>query len=269
MHITDEELDDSAHIITYGYNSKPFSFLGIQPPPEQMTIEELATNLMQSIAARRRGHEGRPLIFIAHSLGGILAKSALIESTKVRPDLANSCVAIFFFGTPHSGSGWADKGGYVANIIQATCTGSIKTQVLKSLRLGSETLTRITKDFNDLLDRAQDPVPRYGIRTFIEGTGMLSWGVTGKVVDNTSSRYNRRDVEQEFTIQGANHVNMCRFEPGRNRDYQQVVCFLEECFDRIREEINQEKVRAAAEAARTAEREMEEKRVQAKKTATG
>ena len=267
--MADNKLDDSARIITYGYNSKPFSFLGIQPPPGQMTIEELATNLMQSIATRRRGHEGRPLIFIAHSLGGILVKSALVESTKVRPDIANSCVAIFFFGTPHSGSGWADKGGYVANIIKVTCTGSFKTQVLKGLSRGSEILTRITKDFNDLLVRAQKPVPRYGIRSFIEGTGVLSWGVTGKVVDNTSSRYNRRDIEQEFTIEGANHMDMCRFESRKNRDYQQVVAFLEEFLDKIRKEIDQEKEIAAAEAARTAERETEEKRVQAEKEATG
>ncbi|KAK3998344.1 hypothetical protein QBC44DRAFT_386813 [Cladorrhinum sp. PSN332] len=209
-----------ARVITYGYNSKPFSIL-------------------------------------AHSLGGILVKSALTESTKVRPDLADSCRAILFFGTPHNGSGWAEKGGYVANIVKATCTGSVKTQVLKSLSTGSETLTRITKDFNDLLVREGRPVPKYGIPTFIKGTGMASWGVTTKVVNNISSRYNRRDIEQEFTIETGNHVSMCRFESSKNRDYQQVISFFEEHFDQIREEINQEEAKIAAAAAAAAKEEEE------------
>ncbi|KAK4232579.1 hypothetical protein QBC38DRAFT_494644 [Podospora fimiseda] len=57
-----------------------------------------ADNLRQD---RRQEVKGRPLVFIAHSDGGIIVKIALNEAAKIRGDLANSCSGALFFETPY------------------------------------------------------------------------------------------------------------------------------------------------------------------------
>ncbi len=60
------------------------------------------------IEARGIGH--RPLILIAHSLGGLLAKQLVREACDRQPPhaLKSNIVGIVFFATPHTGSSFAD-----------------------------------------------------------------------------------------------------------------------------------------------------------------
>ncbi|KAH7119514.1 hypothetical protein B0J13DRAFT_569314 [Dactylonectria estremocensis] len=61
----------------------------------------------------------RPIIFVAHSLGGIIVKSALIHSDAARPGALHehrsvkvSTYGIIFLGTPHQGAKGAQLGRY-------------------------------------------------------------------------------------------------------------------------------------------------------------
>ena len=63
----------------------------------------------------------RPLIFVAYSLGGLLVKQALIESSKQARDsrdrnLHEIYYAVIFFGTPYRGSSNALIGLIVVGI---------------------------------------------------------------------------------------------------------------------------------------------------------
>lgn len=62
--------------------------------------------LLDQLLVLRRGAETRPLIFITHSLGGIIVKEALVQATESFTRLR--CISLFttgviFFGAPHRG----------------------------------------------------------------------------------------------------------------------------------------------------------------------
>ncbi|KAI1044093.1 hypothetical protein LB505_010534 [Fusarium chuoi] len=100
-------------ILTYGYNGDALSN---SPRTGQSPADRAANNLLIDLTMERiaGNASSRPLILIAHSLGGIICKRAVLMSY----DNANSHLqgvymslkAIMFIGTPHKGlqtSGWA------------------------------------------------------------------------------------------------------------------------------------------------------------------
>lgn len=144
-----------------------------------MTITQHAENLMENVAGVREQCQGRPLIFIAHSLGGLLVKGALNESRQMTQrqysDLLFPCHAIIFMGTPHLGAEVAAWGTMTSNIIGALPGGfSTYSGVLRGLEPDSETLHTITRRFNDILNQAIPDRDKIQICSVQEGLGMSS-----------------------------------------------------------------------------------------------
>ncbi|KAI0118820.1 hypothetical protein GGR51DRAFT_134109 [Nemania sp. FL0031] len=91
----------NARVLMYGYSTSV-------PTAEylaQRTLHHHAEHLLEQLAAVRKEHPRRPLIFVAHSLGGVLVKSALIFSNQAKdhspPRAIVRCTAgIVFLGTP-------------------------------------------------------------------------------------------------------------------------------------------------------------------------
>jgi hypothetical protein len=75
---------------------------------------------------QRRKESLRPLLLIAHSLGGLVVKEALRKSRdceSVKPHLYNvarSIVGVLFFGTPHRG---ADPRGLIHHALTRLAEG--------------------------------------------------------------------------------------------------------------------------------------------------
>ena len=94
-----------ARIMTFGYNSiVTRGYTGAN----QGNIFSHARDLLYALEAKRRKAPDRDLVFIAHSLGGILVKEVLRRS-ETDPDLGitkifQSTTGVLLFGTPHRGS---------------------------------------------------------------------------------------------------------------------------------------------------------------------
>lgn len=74
---------------------------------EGMNLKSLANDLLEQVQDIRKG-SSRPLFFIAHSIGGLVVKSALVrasQKTKYQ-DIMDDCHGVTFFGTPHRGSSY-------------------------------------------------------------------------------------------------------------------------------------------------------------------
>ncbi|KAK2017089.1 hypothetical protein LZ32DRAFT_577078, partial [Colletotrichum eremochloae] len=90
-------------VLIYGYDTTLPGSLSNQ------SIEDLGGILVERVVAfrARDGTTRRPLIFIGHSLGGLLIKEALIRARRRRDDaiadLAKACYALLFFGVPNLG----------------------------------------------------------------------------------------------------------------------------------------------------------------------
>ena len=104
----------------------------------------------------------RPLIFIAHSLGGIIVKQALVWAHREPryQSIKDHTLGIVFFGTPHRGSGKANYGKTLANVA-AGVMHKPKSKLIDALQSNSETLMRLTSEF-------KFEAPNIKIMTFYE-----------------------------------------------------------------------------------------------------
>ncbi|EFQ30905.1 uncharacterized protein GLRG_06049 [Colletotrichum graminicola M1.001] len=90
-------------VLIYGYDTT------LPGSRSKQSIEDLGGILVERLVAfrARDGTTRRPLIFIGHSLGGLLIKEALIRARNSRDvdiaDLAKACYALLFFGVPNLG----------------------------------------------------------------------------------------------------------------------------------------------------------------------
>jgi hypothetical protein len=108
----------NARIMTFGYNTR---ITQGYHATHQGNIFSHARDLLYRLEAKRRNAAERDLVFIAHSLGGILVKEVLRRS-EIDPDskinkIFQSTTGVFFFGTPHRGSkDWASFGEGIATV---------------------------------------------------------------------------------------------------------------------------------------------------------
>ena len=167
---------DNIRILTYGYDSNPSHWY--KDKNTQMTIDQHTQTMLQKISNSRVSCRKRPIIFIAHSLGGILVKNTIILSAKYKHgnaqlrDISESCRAIIFFGTPHRGASSAELGTMVANVIGALPGGpSVYKNILRSLQPDSEKLVSIITDFNDIMEENIPASDKIQIYSFQEGQG--------------------------------------------------------------------------------------------------
>lgn len=125
-----------------------------------MTISQHAKDLLTKTVNIGSPCSGRPIIFVAYSLGGVLVKDAIVESRKFAQNprarqVYDCCRAVFFFGIPHHSSSTAKLGRFLCNIVSAV-PGSVSTyaEVLRRRGLSpdSKKLEIVTKDFIDVLD---------------------------------------------------------------------------------------------------------------------
>ena len=149
-----------SRLFTYSYDSK------LLLSKSKATVDDFALKLLRSLKARRGGQEHRPIIFITHSLGGIVCKQALILAQQDHEfnALLDSTLGIVFFGTPHRGAhGTTDVGIVLGNICDTISkavmarlfVGRTRTDLLESLKANSPDLRRITDSFSHICRKFQ------------------------------------------------------------------------------------------------------------------
>lgn len=101
-------------IWTVGY---PAGFTAIGKPG--MIIEKRAGNLSQKLI--NAGLGVRPLLFVTHSMGGLVVKSLIVGSQILadvdRKRIASMVRGVVFCGTPHRGSAFADAAGVLGKFL--------------------------------------------------------------------------------------------------------------------------------------------------------
>lgn len=118
------------------------------------TLNELATQLLESLDALRRS-EGRqrPLVFLGHSIGGLVVKLALVKASRSSryESILRECYGVGFFGTPHQGSSYFAMPS-LSKSIQSLLQLSVPLPepIVNDLRIGNALLTHIDEDFKEL-----------------------------------------------------------------------------------------------------------------------
>jgi hypothetical protein len=156
-------------VLTYGYDSHVSHYFN--GPASKLNLSQLAEGLLNRVAGEREHSNcaDRPIIFVAHSLGGLLVKEALVESKKQLNNSFKAAVykytpGIIFFGTPHRGSDDA-KWGLILSTI-ASAAFDTNNKVVRVLGPDSEVLDKLARDFQDIIDDG-----RLNICSLLESAG--------------------------------------------------------------------------------------------------
>lgn len=168
-----------ARVLTFGYDTKIRHAVG--PQGSKKTVYDHGKELVQCLHDNRSSEEcvDRPIMFIAHSLGGIVVKEALRQSqrlAKSHPQQAlrqifKSTVGIMFFGTPHRG---ADPRGLLQRIAQSAVEAAgfyANRHIIGTLMPDSERLQELLDEFAPLA-REQN----WSIYSFQEQHGVKALG---------------------------------------------------------------------------------------------
>lgn len=212
-----------ARVLTFGYDTHiRHSF---SRPPSQNRLIDHGGDFLCALEDSRRSQPSRPLLFIAHSLGGLVVKETLRQSKSYeqeRPERAHvylSTIGIIFFGTPHAG---ADplNGIHHSLITLINLLGfRANDQIVQTLMPNAERLVMLNEEFISMIHTRN-----WQIHSFQEEfaqTGLLG----KKVVEDSSSRINDRQHEKIEHIQ-ANHVDMCRFDGLEDPEFRKVQAAL-------------------------------------------
>ncbi|THW77844.1 hypothetical protein D6D18_09847, partial [Aureobasidium pullulans] len=216
-----------ACVWTYGYNADVIG--GLFEASSKNSISHHGRDL--SVRLEREIDNEKPLVFVVHSLGGIILKDAIRRSKIVR-DRTRSIV---FLGTPHRGSTYAGWGQIASNLARLALQDSNK-RLLESLEVNNEVLDNINDEFKTIaFERALK------IHSFQESRGITGMkGLKGKVVDDFSSKL-ELPLETVESID-ANHMQMARYSSRDDEGYRAISGVLKVI---VRQELENRKVTPA------------------------
>lgn len=116
---------------------------------------------------------GRPIIFVVHSLGGLVVQDALLISNNpndnAQRDILVSTRGVAFLGTPHAGADLEKFASAVANVVSIVKRPN--KRLLKVLNKNSETLANIKDGFHTMVMgrlKAQSGLAPIELHAFIE-----------------------------------------------------------------------------------------------------
>ena len=207
-----------ARIVTWGYDVQIEGFLAAA---SQASIYHHAENLLSDLVMLRKldAAKLKPLIFIAHSLGGIVVKDALSlsghESTIINAVLP-ATIGVMFLGTPHQGSGVASLGRKAFEVSKIFFKKP-NLQVLRGLETNSEILERISRSFGQILSTGRIKV--HSFREELPTHGVM-------VVGSASSTIGY--LHETRGSLHANHRNLARFSSVEDIKFQRVVSVLQD-----------------------------------------
>ncbi|KAI1205958.1 uncharacterized protein F4807DRAFT_464190 [Annulohypoxylon truncatum] len=205
----------NARIFSYGYNASIAHFYPLFGPknvPPTMSIGNHSSALLDDLVGvrSRTDSKDRPLIFVAHSLGGLVCADAVSKQLGVdnaKKDLVAKVCGMIFLGTPFAGSKqarWAE----IAIKLMSTISNT-NENLVKDLEERSKTLAEINSNFTQLV-KARDRTPHWiEIACYFEGLPTIGKRKgSAFIVDKDSA-----------TLPGIapvsiekNHVNMPKFD---------------------------------------------------------
>jgi pimeloyl-ACP methyl ester carboxylesterase len=235
-----------ARIMTYGYDADVVRFW---TNASTNRLRDHGKSLAASLNDRRGTEDTkhRPIIFIVHSLGGLVCEQAFLLSRDLEylKPIHESMRGIIFMGTPHGGSPHANWGSTLAkwlNIVRSTNVG-----IVQNLRRESEILQAVEEDFQILLRNARHPP---NIHCFYEAFPITA---AGKIVEDDSAKllgYGNNSIQ-------ANHMGMTKFGSRFDEGYQLVIGVLRRWINALPNESQTPGPDEAQESARVPRREQE------------
>ncbi|RFU80475.1 kinesin light chain 1 [Trichoderma arundinaceum] len=167
-----------------------------------MRLDDHAKMLLRCLEEKRKNAPQRPIVFLCHSLGGIVVKSALVEGTldPAYRSIVKSTRLLVFFATPHLGGNYSGIGDIAAKIVR-TGLGAPSNDLLDGLKSGSRDVIRRFEQARHLPDNCL-------VISFYETE---NYGRFGLIVEKESAVMNLSEEREKQVALKANHSKVCKF----------------------------------------------------------
>ncbi|RDW57291.1 hypothetical protein BP5796_12741 [Coleophoma crateriformis] len=205
-----------ARILTYGYDA----YVVRKSVASSNRLIDHAANLLIDLTADRAecNLSSCPIIFVTHSLGGLVCKKAILLSRN-NPEVHLRSVfdctkGIIFMGTPHRGSWMSDWAK-----IPASGLGLVKstnTSLLKVLETNDQLLESIQVEFLAMIRELGKGAKPIAVTCFFEE---LPLPVVGKVVSKDSATF---EGYSAISVR-ANHSEMVRFSSAEETGFKRLL----------------------------------------------
>lgn len=186
----------NANVWSVGYDAASSEWLS-----DPLPIQDRADSILDLLTTHGLGT--RPIVFITHSLGGLVTKNLLRRASDHPADkrwgtILKQTRMVAFFGTPHSGS---DLSGIIGNLEKAGFNYRSTGLVLQ--------MRKNDAGLRDLNDWYKSNIPVRGTYTLLFRESKSIHGI--KVVDEVQSDIGLTNVRPRFVED--DHIGMCKLEP--------------------------------------------------------
>lgn len=208
-----------ARILGFSYDADIVHFWSRSPASTARLTNHAEAMIGQLLRQREASDTiNRPLIFIAHSLGGLVTQCALrLSSTSASPRLQTleKCTkGIVFLGTPNLGSDLASLGSLAASL--ANLTVSANKDIVGVLKPDSEVTRMIQTDFYNLLNSRISSGKSLDVTCFFEELEVPGAGLIVPFHSAQIQGYPCYGIHED-------HMDMTKFADRNGNSYKQIL----------------------------------------------
>ncbi|KAI1321511.1 hypothetical protein F5Y16DRAFT_416848 [Xylariaceae sp. FL0255] len=215
----------AARIMTWGYQLVRKETALVQA---QGDIFAHASELVRELVKARSGtgERQRPIVFIAHSIGGAMIKEVLRQAessgdAKMK-DLLISTAATFFFGCPHQIGEQETFEEVVLSMASSTSNIKAVSPTLAALCavydskwiFGSKAFVRLWHDYN------------FVVKTYHEVSSLGAYTEEDKLTQTRIASSMIGDSSEGAEVLLSDHANMCRFQSAADPGFQSLSLIL-------------------------------------------
>ncbi|KAL4913296.1 hypothetical protein BDW62DRAFT_192757 [Aspergillus aurantiobrunneus] len=218
-------------VFIYGYNStvtdaRTMSTASIKDHADTL-LNLLDMERKEQMAAR-----APKIIWICHSLGGLVVKQALLNAHEDRKytSIRTDTCGLVFFGTPHRGAKGVELGKIAANVAKFISRGNAKNDLLHCLEANSLFTRQMSSRFKQQLEDYQVVSFVEGKEVFIAGNGPAS--ISHLVVDEESAILGLPGQRETRLKLDADHSQMCKVS-SRGAMYKLIKGNIKQIVDQV------------------------------------
>ncbi|TYH87732.1 hypothetical protein ES332_D01G139500v1 [Gossypium tomentosum] len=181
-----------------------------------LPLQEVSSMLLKKLVAAGIG--SRPVVFVTHSLGGLVVKQMLFKAkAENMDDLVNNTVGVVFYSCPHFGSKLADMPWRMGLVLRPAPT-------IGELRSGSPRLVQLNDFLRRLHKRQMLQVLSFcetKVTPIVEGYG--GWAFRMEIVPIESAYPGFGEL---VVLESTDHINSCKPLSRSDPSYTETLEFL-------------------------------------------
>ncbi|KAJ6675778.1 hypothetical protein OIU85_011885 [Salix viminalis] len=201
-----------ARLFTLKYKTNLTQWSGASLP-----LQEVSSKLLEQLVDAGIGN--RPVVFVTHSMGGLLVKQMLYRAKSENiHNLVNNTAGLVFYSCPHFGSKLADMPWRMGLVLRPAPT-------IGELRSGSPRLVELNDFIRQLHKKGLVEVVSFcetKVTPIVEGYGGWAWRMEIVPIESAYPGYGELVV-----LDSTDHINSCKPECRTDPSYTETLNFLQ------------------------------------------